>query len=65
MTGCIVSTKRLYVVLAKRREERKAHLIAQYMQRISNGVRVATVSKSLFLHVAAVTATSVSFKTSC
>ena len=61
MNGRIVGSKPLYVALAQRREERKAHLTAQYMQRMNNGVRVATVSKSLFLHFTAVSATIFSF----
>ncbi|XP_069744288.1 embryonic polyadenylate-binding protein-like isoform X2 [Narcine bancroftii] len=39
MNGRIVSTKPLYVALAQRKEERKAHLTNQYMQRLAN-VRV-------------------------
>lgn len=43
MNGRIVGTKPLYVALAQRKEDRKAHLAAQYMQRVSNsmGMRVA------------------------
>ncbi|XP_062897086.1 polyadenylate-binding protein 4-like isoform X3 [Mobula hypostoma] len=36
MNGRIVSTKPLYVALAQRKEERKAHLTNQYMQRLAN-----------------------------
>lgn len=44
MNGRIVGSKPLYVALAQRRDERKAHLTAQYMQRMNNtmGVRMAT-----------------------
>ena len=49
MNGRIVGSKPLYVALAQRREDRKAHLTAQYMQRMTNsmGVRMATVSFNL------------------
>merc|ERR1712002_592059 len=42
MNGRIVGSKPLYVALAQRRDERKAHLTAQYMQRMNNtmGVRM-------------------------
>uniref|UniRef100_A0A8C7Z9V8 Polyadenylate-binding protein n=1 Tax=Oryzias sinensis TaxID=183150 RepID=A0A8C7Z9V8_9TELE len=36
MNGRIVATKPLYVALAQRKEERQAHLITQYMQRVAN-----------------------------
>ncbi|XP_007884148.1 polyadenylate-binding protein 1-like, partial [Callorhinchus milii] len=36
MNGRIVCTKPLYVALAQRKEERKAHLTTQYMQRLAN-----------------------------
>jgi len=36
MNGRIVGTKPLYVALAQRKEDRKAHLTSQYMQRIVN-----------------------------
>lgn len=32
--------KPLYVALAQRKEDRKAHLQAQYMQRVSTGIRM-------------------------
>uniref|UniRef100_A0A8I3WXV0 Polyadenylate-binding protein n=1 Tax=Callithrix jacchus TaxID=9483 RepID=A0A8I3WXV0_CALJA len=35
MNGCIVGSKPLYVALAQRKEERKAHLTNQYMQRVA------------------------------
>ncbi|KAK0180351.1 hypothetical protein PV327_006002 [Microctonus hyperodae] len=36
MNGRIVGTKPLYVALAQRKDERKAHLASQYIQRMSN-----------------------------
>jgi len=47
MNGRIVGSKPLYVALAQRRDERKAHLTAQYMQRMNNtmGVRMAAPSQ--------------------
>ena len=36
MNGRIVGIKPLYVALAQRKEDRKAHLTSQYMQRIAN-----------------------------
>ncbi|KAL1115699.1 hypothetical protein AAG570_005989 [Ranatra chinensis] len=36
MNGRIVGTKPLYVALAQRKEDRKAHLTSQYMQRLAN-----------------------------
>jgi len=48
MNGRIVGSKPLYVALAQRREDRKAHLTAQYVQRMSTmGMRIATVSCAL------------------
>merc|ERR1712121_355086 len=49
MNGRIVGSKPLYVALAQRREDRKAHLTAQYMQRMTNsmGVRMATPSQMI------------------
>jgi polyadenylate-binding protein len=39
MNGRIIVAKPLYVALAQRKEDRKAHLASQYMQRIS-GMRM-------------------------
>ena len=39
MNGRIVVAKPLYVALAQRKEDRKAHLAAQYMQRVT-GMRL-------------------------
>lgn len=36
MNGRIVGSKPLYVALAQRKEDRKAHLASQYMQRLTN-----------------------------
>ncbi|KAL7306355.1 hypothetical protein TKK_0001780 [Trichogramma kaykai] len=36
MNGRIVGSKPLYVALAQRKEERKAHLASQYIQRVAN-----------------------------
>ena len=36
MNGRIVVSKPLYVALAQRREERRAQLATQYMQRVTN-----------------------------
>lgn len=40
MNGRILGGKPLYVGLAQRKEDRKAHLQAQYMQRVSTGIRM-------------------------
>merc|ERR1711892_690261 len=40
MNGRILVAKPLYVALAQRKEDRKAHLQAQYMQRVSTGIRM-------------------------
>ena len=39
MNGRMVGAKPLYVALAQRKEERKEHLAAQYMQRVT-GIRM-------------------------
>ena len=39
MNGRIIECKPLYVALAQRKEDRKAHLAAQYMQRMA-GLRM-------------------------
>ncbi len=39
MNGRIIVSKPLYVALAQRKEDRKAHLAAQYMQRMA-GLRM-------------------------
>lgn len=43
MNGRILGGKPLYVALAQRKEDRKAHLQAQYMQRVSTGIRMQNV----------------------
>ena len=42
MNGQLLGTKPLYVALAQRKEDRKAHLAAQYMQRMS-GIRMQVI----------------------
>ena len=44
MNGRIVVAKPLYVALAQRKEDRKSHLAAQYMQRIAS-MRVQVMRK--------------------
>lgn len=44
MNGRIVGIKPLYVALAQRKEDRKAHLSSQYMQRVAN-VRMQQMSQ--------------------
>ena len=39
MNGRIIVSKPLYVALAQRKEDRKAHLASQYMQRVT-GMRM-------------------------
>lgn len=43
MNGRIVGTKPLYVALAQRKEDRKAHLQAQYLQRAGNANPMRTI----------------------
>ncbi|CAG5098357.1 Oidioi.mRNA.OKI2018_I69.XSR.g15596.t1.cds [Oikopleura dioica] len=40
MNGRIIASKPLYVALAQRKDERKAHLQQQYMQRVTTGMRL-------------------------
>merc|ERR1712088_340586 len=40
MNGRIIVSKPLYVALAQRKEDRKAHLAQQYMQRVTTGIRM-------------------------
>merc|ERR1712106_354482 len=40
MNGRIIVAKPLYVALAQRKEDRKAHLASQYIQRVSTGIRM-------------------------
>lgn len=49
MNGKIFGTKPLYVALAQRKEERKAQLATQYMQRLT-AMRMQTVSMSQMFH---------------
>ena len=56
MNGRIIVSKPLYVALAQRKEDRKAHLAQQYVQRVS-GMRmqqfgqVSTAAKSIICKV--------------
>merc|ERR1711887_233934 len=43
MNGRILVAKPLYVALAQRKEDRKAHLQQQYMQRVTTGIRMQNV----------------------
>ncbi|GCB79824.1 hypothetical protein scyTo_0017018, partial [Scyliorhinus torazame] len=52
MNGRIVSTKPLYVALAQRKEERKAHLTNQYMQRLSTMRAIPNPLLGSFQHLA-------------
>jgi len=47
MNGRIVGTKPLYVALAQRKEDRKAHLASQYMQRVAN-IRMQQIGQPMF-----------------
>ena len=49
MNGRIIRTKPLYVALAQRKEDRKAHLASQYMQRIS-GMRMQQMGQVRFCY---------------
>merc|ERR1712001_229045 len=46
MNGRIIITKPLYVALAQRKEDRKAHLTQQYMQRVS-GMRMQQMGQQM------------------
>jgi len=50
MNGRIVGSKPLYVALAQRRDERKAHLTAQYMQRMTTGLGVRIPAQNPMLN---------------
>ncbi|XP_078093036.1 embryonic polyadenylate-binding protein-like [Mustelus asterias] len=52
MNGRIVSTKPLYVALAQRKEERKAHLTNQYMQRLATMRALPSPLLGSFQHLA-------------
>ncbi|XP_071441749.1 polyadenylate-binding protein 1A isoform X2 [Hetaerina americana] len=47
MNGRIVGSKPLYVALAQRKEDRKAHLASQYMQRMAN-MRMQQMGQQIF-----------------
>ncbi|KAK6618083.1 Polyadenylate-binding protein 1-A [Polyplax serrata] len=47
MNGRIVGSKPLYVALAQRKEDRKAHLASQYMQRVAN-IRMQQIGQPVF-----------------
>lgn len=47
MNGRIVGTKPLYVALAQRKEDRKAHLASQYIQRVTN-MRMQQMGQPLY-----------------
>jgi len=46
MNGRILASKPLYVALAQRKEDRKAHLQQQYMQRVTTGIRMQAFQSS-------------------
>lgn len=48
MNGRIFGGKPLYVGLAQRKEDRKAHLQQQYMQRVSTGIRMQVIKNTFF-----------------
>jgi polyadenylate-binding protein len=52
MNGRIVGSKPLYVALAQRKEDRKAHLASQYMQRMAN-LRMQQLGPQMFPQSAA------------
>lgn len=47
MNGRIVGSKPLYVALAQRKEDRKAHLASQYMQKMAN-IRMQQIGQPVF-----------------
>lgn len=60
MNGRIVGSKPLYVALAQRKEDRKAHLASQYMQRMAN-LRMQQMGPQMFPPGAAAAAATGSF----
>ena len=48
MNGRIIVSKPLYVALAQRKDDRKAHLASQYMQRVT-GMRMQQMGQ-VFIH---------------
>ena len=49
MNSRIVGSKPLYVAPAQRRDERKAHLTEQYMQRMTTGMGVGISAVSYYI----------------
>ena len=50
MNGRIIVSKPLYVALAQRKEDRKAHLASQYMQRVT-GMRMQQMGQVIIFSV--------------
>lgn len=53
MNGRILASKPLYVALAQRKEDRKAHLQQQYMQRVNTGIRMQAYQSNTQPHYVA------------